>query len=95
VLLNKIFATKEEDRYYFLYNYFCRSWILLQSLIFGVFFIAIVFEVIINIKQLFFLCGIFILFIGLDGLRVYVKWWKMNKELTEEELSIFGHKKYH
>lgn len=94
MLLNKIFATKEEDRYYFLYNCFCRLWILLHILIFGTFVVGIIFDLIINFEKFVLLCGIFIIFSVFDGLRVYIKWWKINKELKAEELSVFGHKKY-
>ena len=95
MLLNKIFATKEVDRYYFLYNFLCRTWILFYFLIFGSIISVIAFDFNITIKRFLNFCGAYILLSFFDGIRVYVKWWKMDKALVKEELSNFGYKKYH
>jgi len=95
VFLNRIFATKEEDCYYFLYNFLCRSWILLNSLIFCPMLSAVIFDFSITMRYFIYFFGVYLFVVFIDGIRVYLKWWKMNKELAEMELNNFGHKKYH
>lgn len=94
MLLSKIFTCKTVDRYYFLYNFLVRFWIILNMITFTPVISEIVFGVFLNKNQYRIIWASFIIILFLNGLSVYLRWWQMNKELEEDDLSTFGPKKY-
>lgn len=91
MLLNN-FRPDKEDRFYFLYRFAVRSWLLFLSIIFSA-PVGAVFGRSITGKQFLAMCGAFVLIVVVDFLSVWIKAYPIYKERERVEWETFGRRK--
>jgi hypothetical protein len=91
VLLNN-FRPDEDDRFYFIYRFAVRSWLLFLSVIFSV-PVGAIFGRSVTGKQFLAMCGAFILIVAVDFLSVWIKACPIYKERERVEWETFGRRK--
>jgi len=91
VLLNN-FRPDENDRFYFLFRFAFRSWLLFLSVIFSV-PVAAILDRSITSKQFLTMCGGFVLIMTVDFLSVWIKAYPIYKEQERTERENFGSRK--
>lgn len=91
MLLNN-FRPDNDDRFYFLYRFAVRSWLLFLSVIFSV-PVGAIFGRSITGKQFLTMCGGFILILVVDFLSVWIKAYPIYKERERVEWENWGRRK--
>jgi hypothetical protein len=88
VLLNN-FRPDKDDRFYFLYRFAVRSWILFLSVIFSV-PVGTAFGRSITGNQFLTMCGGFVLIVAVDFISVWIKAYPIYKERERVEWETYG-----
>lgn len=91
MLLNN-FRPDKDDRFYFLYRFALRSWLLFLSVIFSV-PVGAMFGRSITGKQFLGMCGAFVLIAVVDFLSVWIKSYPIYKERERVEWENWGRRK--
>lgn len=78
-----------EDRFYFLYRFAIRSWLLFLSVIFSV-PVGAFFGRLITGNQFLTICGGFMLMVAVDYLSVCIKAYPIYKERERVEWETYG-----
>ena len=93
MLLNN-FRPDSDDRFYFLYRFAVRSWLLFLSVIFSVPVGAILGRSFTG-KQFLTMCGGFVLILVVDFLSVWIKAYPIYKEQDRVDWENWGRRKTH
>lgn len=91
MLLNN-FRPDKDDRFYFLYRFAIRSWLLFLSVIFSV-PVGVIFGRSITGKQFLGMCGAFAIILTVDFLSVWIKAYPIYKERERVEWENWGRRK--
>ena len=91
MLLNN-FRPDDSDRFYFLYRFALRSWLLFLAVLFS-YPIAGLWGHSFTGEQLLALCGAFVLIVAVDFLSVWIKAYPIYKERERVDWETFGRKK--
>lgn len=91
MLLNN-FRPDNDDRFYFLYRFAVRSWLLFLSVIFS-YPVAGLFGRELTGKQFLEMCGAFVLIVTVDFLSVWIKAYPIYKERERVEWENWGRRK--
>lgn len=91
MLLNN-FRPDNDDRFYFLYRFAVRSWLLFLALIFLSPVLGHLGRSMTD-GQFLTLCGVFILIVAVDFISVWIKSYPIYKEQERIEWENFGRKK--
>lgn len=91
MLLNN-FRPDNDDRFYFLYRFAVRSWLLFLCVIFSYPVLGICGRSM-TAEQFLTLCGVFVLILAVDFLSVWIKAYPEYKEMERIERNTFGLKK--
>jgi hypothetical protein len=91
MLLNN-FRPDKDDRFYFIYRFAVRSWLLFLSVIFSV-PVGAIFGRSITGKQFLTMCGGFVFIMVVDFISVWIKAYPIYKEHERVEWENFGRRK--
>lgn len=91
MLLNNV-RPDENDRFYFLYRFAVRSWLLFLAVLFS-YPIAMLCGRALTGKQFLTLSGAFVLIVAVDFLSVWLKAYPIYKNRERAEWENFGHRK--
>ena len=93
MLLNN-FRPDKDDRFYFLFRFAVRSWLLFMTLIFSAPIFGLLGKALTG-KQFLILCGAFVLIVAVDYFSICIKAYPIFKERERAEWETFGRRKTH
>ena len=91
MLLNN-FRPDKDDRFYFLFRFAVRSWLLFLSVIFSV-PLCLFFGRSFTLKQFCAMFGAFVLIVAVDFISVWIKASAEYKEMGRVEREMYGRRK--